>query len=120
MIRSDWLLVLCTVGAVARLTRMVTEDVVFQPFRRFVIRHRPAPPPQGIDPYRIVDVPDQDEPRDEDWLVYLVHCRWCVSIWISAPMVAAVWAWPHQWWTQVPLIALTASLVAALIAGLEH
>lgn len=111
MITSGWLLVLLTLGAVARLTRLVTEDVVFQPFRRWVICHRPAPTPQQSDNDHL---PDQDESRDEDWLVYLVHCRWCTSIWISAAVTPVVYNWPGAWFVQIPLIALTASLLAGL------
>lgn len=125
MITVGWLLVLLTVGAVVRLTRLVTEDVLFQPFRRFVIRHRPVPPerePIKIDRYladgvtfrETLEVPDQDRTPDEDWLVYLVHCRWCASVWISAAVVPVVYNWPDAWWVQIPLIALTASLVAGL------
>lgn len=112
MIRSDWLLVLLTVLAVARLTRLVTTDVVFQPFRAFVIRHRPAPekPTNNIPG----DIPPQDENPKEDWLVYLVHCPWCSSIWISFPVAAVVYNWPCSWPVQIGLLALAASLVAGL------
>lgn len=116
MIATGWLLVLLTVLAVARLTRLVTEDVIFQPFRRFVIRHRPAPPAE----LKLPDAPEQDAPRDEDWLVYLVHCRWCSSVWIAAAVTPVVYNWPTVWWVQIPLLALAASLVAGLAAGLER
>lgn len=114
VIHADWLLVLLCVGAVTRLTRMLTDDVIGQPLRRFVIKHRPAPPAltEG-------DLPDKDQPADEDWLVYLVHCRWCSSIWISAAVTPVVWLWPDRWFIQIPLIALTASLAAGLSGRLE-
>lgn len=114
IVRSDWLLVTLCLGAITRLTRMVTDDVVMQPFRRFVIRHRPAPV-EPVEP----DLPQQDQPAKEDWLVYLVHCRWCVSIWVAGGVTAVVWNFPDRWWVQIPLIALTASLAAGLSGGLE-
>lgn len=104
MIRSDWLLVLLTLLAVARLTRLVTDDVIARPFRGWVIRHRPAPAGDG----------------PEDWLVYLIHCRWCASIWVSIPVAALVYLWPHVWGVQIGLLGLSASLAAALLAGLER
>lgn len=110
----SWLLVLLCAGSVVRLTRLVTEDVLFQPFRRFVIRHRPAPPTP-----KAGDLPGQDQAPDEDWLVYLVHCRWCASIWIAAGVAPLLWFWPQHWFTQIPTIGLTASLLAGLSARWE-
>lgn len=109
-----WLIVSLCLGAVVRLTRLVTEDVAFQPLRRWVIKHRPDP--AGL---REGDLPDQDQPADEDWLVYLIHCRWCASIWIAAAVCPIVWVWPQHWFTQIPILALTASLLAGLSARWE-
>lgn len=114
IVHADWLLVVLCLGAITRLTRLLTEDVILQPLRRFIIRHRPDPNarPEG-------DLPGQDQPAQEDWLVYLVHCRWCASIWIAGGVTAVVYNFPHAWWVQIPLIALTASLAAGLSGGLE-
>lgn len=101
MIHAPWLLVVLTVLAVARLTRLVTADVILQPARAWLVRHRPL-----------------HDDRD-DWLVYLVHCRWCASIWLAFPTAGAVYAWHAYWPVQVGLIALAASLVTPLLAGLE-
>jgi hypothetical protein len=97
VIRPEWLVVLLTLGAVVRLTRMVTEDVVFRPVRRALINRR-----------------SHDGQGDEDWLVYLIHCRWCASIWISAAVCPLVWLWPDRWFVQIPILALSASLLAGL------
>lgn len=114
MIRADWLLVALCVGAITRLTRMLTDDVIMQPFRRFMIRHlnNPVAVPEG-------DLPDADQPPKDHWLVYLVHCRWCSSIWIATAVTAVVYNYPHAWFVQIPLITLTASLAAGLSGGLE-
>lgn len=130
IVHADWLLVVLCVGAITRLTRLLTEDVILQPLRRFIIRHRPQPPGpemetvfnggQGDDRYITrPKVPAKDQPHKEDWLVYLVHCRWCASIWIAGAVTAVVYNFPHAWWVQIPLIALTASLAAGLSGGLE-
>lgn len=114
VIKADWLLVLLTMGAVVRLTRMVVEDVVLQPARSFIVRHREKPGPASSGPLIANAVPPQDAPPKDDWLVYLVHCRWCVSIWVSAAVTPVVYNWPTAWWVQIPLLALTASLLAGL------
>lgn len=115
MITESWLLVVLCLGAVIRLTRLVTEDVLTQPVRRWLVRHRTKPAgdkPENPIPGNVT--PPEDEEPDEDWLVYLIHCRWCASIWIAAPVAAVVWLWPSHWFVQIPLIALTASLLAGL------
>lgn len=133
VIHADWLICLLTVGAVVRLTRLVTEDVLLEPVRRWLDQRRSKPtsaPPihrltvmgsgqQLSDEIEWSDVadkpgPPQDEEPDTDWLVYLIHCRWCASIWIAGPVCAAAWACPHHWFVQIPILALTASLLAGL------
>lgn len=103
MIASSWLLVVLTFLAVARLTRLVTADVIMAPVRSWIVRHRPDRGP--------------DEP--EDWVVFLIHCRWCASIWLAVPVAAAVYGWHTNCVVQVGLLALAASHVTALLAGLE-
>lgn len=61
--------------AVARLSRLVAEDKITAPFRRWVVRH------SGV----------------EGWFTQLVHCApWCLSVWFSLLMPVAV-LWPNQW-----------------------
>src|SRR5689334_318949 len=56
------------VFAVARLTRLVCADKITEPVRTAAaVRLRAG-----------------------NWLAYLLHCRWCVSVWIAFP-AAAVW-----------------------------
>lgn len=115
MIHEGWLLVVLTLLAVTRLTRLVTTDVVFQPFRAFVIRHRPAPPAEpAVIKGDGEKAPAQDQPPKEDWLIYLVHCPWCSSIWLAFPVAAVVYNWPCSWPVQIGLLALAASFVAGL------
>lgn len=96
--------------ATARLTRLVAADRVLLPFRAAVVR-RFGP---------------------SSALGYLVHCRWCVSLWLSAPVAAAVvWLWhallpdvaDHLDWPHrvvlTGLLALTYSHATALLAALE-
>jgi hypothetical protein len=91
--------------ATARLTRLIAADRVTLPFRAAIVR-RWGP---------------------SSALGYLVHCRWCVSIYI-APVVAAavIWLVPDYrpaWWLPTVLVgallALAYSHGTALLAGLE-
>lgn len=82
------------VGAIARLTRLITRDVLLQPLRDWADRRwgeasRPA---------------------------YLLSCTWCASIWVAFPVVvsAALWGGTAVW--QVIAAALTASYLVSLIA----
>jgi hypothetical protein len=87
-----WLLVLLAVLATARLTRLVARDAISDPARAWL------------------------HERGPEWLTYLVHCPWCVSIWLGAGVAAATYNWPARWWVVIPLVALTASYVTGALA----
>jgi hypothetical protein len=91
--------------ATARVTRLISADKVSKPARQWVVeRWGPS-----------------------SWLGYLLHCRWCVSMYVAPVAAAAViWLVPpyrHGWWAQTlllgGLLALTFSHGTALLAGLE-
>lgn len=76
--------------AVARGTRLVVEDVITEPFRRYFVRRF----------------------GEDSKLTYLVHCPFCASIWLGG--LGAVFAClilAISWWWLVPL-ALALSQVA--------
>jgi hypothetical protein len=91
--------------ATARGTRLLARDRISEPARRWVVsRWGPSSSPG-----------------------YLVHCRWCVSMYL-APIAAAavIWLVPEYragWWLQTALLgallALSYSHGTALLAGLE-
>lgn len=95
-----WGCLVLTTLAVARLTRLVTADVIMLPFRRWVINRA----------------------GEDSSLAYLVHCSWCTSIWLSFPL-AAIWAIlmlpMHLWWMLIPA-ALTMSYVTGLLSQIEE
>lgn len=62
------ILVLTTLAA-ARVTRVIVVDKIGEPLRSAVVRWR----------------------GESSALAYLVHCPWCMGLWVSAAAVAAVW-----------------------------
>lgn len=79
--------------ASARGTRLIVEDVITEPIRRFFV----------------------NKLGDEHKLTYLVHCVFCTSIWIgfvAAPFACLVLG--ISWWWLVPLaLALSQAAVFA-------
>jgi hypothetical protein len=92
-----WLLVVLTIGATMRLTRLVTADYVTSPIRE-----------------RLTDRWGEDSKR-----AYLIGCDYCASVYI-APIVATVAVlWGDNRVVLIGLIALTASMIAGLVAAHE-
>jgi hypothetical protein len=86
--------------AVARITRLIVSDEILLSFRRWVV----------------------NKYGEESKQALLVHCVWCVSIWVAFP-AAIIWALlllPWQlWWLFVPA-ALAMSHVTSLLSRLEE
>ena len=86
---------LVTLGAAARITRLVTRDTITQPVRTAVLYNRD----QRAALRREEPVPPSPRPnvaRARAWLYALVTCDWCSSVWVSAGVVATAWAvGPH-------------------------
>lgn len=94
---STWLLVALVIGAVVRLTRLLTADKISEPIRDRVDRR------YGEDSMR----------------AYFVTCDYCVSMYLS-PIVATVAVlWGDNRVIVIALIALTASYVTGFLAGRE-
>jgi hypothetical protein len=89
-IRSEWLLVVLAVLAVARLSHLITTDFILDPFRAWMGRHAPSS------------------------LLILISCAWCLSWWFGFAVATAVWFRPHSWWVQIPLIGLAASYLTGI------
>jgi hypothetical protein len=93
----------------ARLTRLISADRVTLPIRAAIVRRWGPSSAPG----------------------YLVHCRWCVSMYVAPLAAAAVlWLWdalafdlhPVSWAHRIvlgALLALAFSHGTALLAGLE-
>lgn len=78
--------------AVARLTRLFTEDRLMVGYREWVLRR-----------YTVNSLPG-----------YFVNCPWCTSIWVAAIVMPIATLFPYAW--VIALLAIPAgSMVASLI-----
>lgn len=92
---------LLALGATARITKFVNEDVLFAPVRALAVRYSRH---SG----------DQDK-----GIAYLLRCPWCVSVWIAAGVFGTAELWGHTAGFRIAAGALTASyLYAGLIRPL--
>lgn len=87
-----------TVLAVARVTRLINSDRITQAPRDAVVRR--------LDP--------------DGLTAYLIFCPWCVSVYTGAAGAAAWWAWGDTRIFTAAVLALAASHVAGMLAGLER
>ena len=80
---------------VARLTRLVVDDLITERPREWLIRR-------------------------EGLLSEGVRCHHCVSLWLAFPVAYGAWHWGDEAWMFVPMLALAASTVAGLVASWEE
>lgn len=91
-------LVLMTL-AVARVTRLITTDVLFDAPRNWLVR-------------KLIE--HEGEPNEiRAKLAYLIICSWCVSIYVGA---AGAGAW-YAWGETVLFVVITAALAASYVTG---
>lgn len=89
---------LLMIGATARLTHLVTTDLVSEPFRRWVenfeLDHWG---PEGLS------------------LSTLLSCPWCIGFWISCAVGALTWWLGDYGWLQFIWAALSCSYVVGYV-----
>ena len=91
------LLILLTVGVVARLTRLVTKDSITDPARKWIEAKMVKAGQRGL--WNKIDE--------------LVNCPWCVSIWVGVPSgVIMIWHSSNRF-VIAGALGLTASWLAA-------
>ena len=98
------IVLLLTLLAVARVTRLITEDKLLEPFRFWLASRWPA-----------------DSKR-----LYLFHCPWCFGMWVAFVAAPVVWFAADlsarldvTAWVGVPLLALALSHATGLLKGAE-
>lgn len=90
-------LVLMTL-AVARVTRLITTDVLFDVPRGWLVRRVLKGNPEGA---------------ARTALAYLMTCTWCASVYVG---VAGAGAW-YAWHGTMPFMVITAALAASYVTG---
>lgn len=96
-------LVLMTL-AVARVTRLITTDVLFEDPRGWAVRRILSP---GITPLR-------------HKIAYLLTCQWCASVYVGAAGAGAWYAWQGTMAFMVITAALAASYVTGFLASVTE
>jgi hypothetical protein len=91
------LLVALTIGAIMRLTRLVTADYITKPIRE-----------------RLAKRWGEDSKR-----AYLIECDYCASFYVAPVVATVVVLWPDNRVILIGLIALTASFLAGIVAAHE-
>ena len=86
--------------AVARMTRLVTQDEITRPLRGMVLRRL------------------NDENPVHLKLAYLLECPWCVSIWVGAGVFSAVATWPGSVVLWIALSTFAASQITGTIGDI--
>lgn len=93
--------------AVARVTRMVTADVLFDRPRKWAIR-------------KLIAYPDSDGVRGltrssgfRYEISYLIVCDWCASVYVGAVAAGAWYAWGET----MAFTAVCTALAASYAAG---
>lgn len=84
--------------AVARVTRLIAEDKIFERPRVWALAKLPEDSMTG----------------------YLITCRWCVSVWIAIPAAVVAVLWGAKPWFLIPALALAYSQVTGLLTRLEE
>jgi len=84
-----WISLFVFVGAVFRLSWLITADKITEPVRDWIAR--------TYDP--------------DSMPAYLVQCLWCTSIWITWPLAILAWLFTDGTLFQWALAALTASAI---------
>lgn len=100
---ARWFESVMVVFAVARVVRIIAVDEIFRPVRQWFAQRLP----------------------EGSLLVYLVFCRWCLSVWVSVPVASLWWAisaaprCSGRWWFDVPVLALALSYACGLLIRAE-
>lgn len=92
------MIVILTVLAVARVTRLITSDVLFDGPRNWALKRL-------INPGRLR--------RTRDKLAYLIVCDWCASMYVGAAAAGAYAAWHGT----MPFMGVTLALAASYATG---
>lgn len=84
--------------AAARVTRLITDDAIFDAPRNALLARLP----------------------DGSKLAYLLVCRWCASVYVAAVAAPVAYWWGEQPWFLVPALALAFSHITGQLGTWER
>lgn len=93
--------------ATARLTRLVTTDVLLEGPRSRFLRWR----------IKRTSVRGRGPVSEGGKLAYLIVCDWCASMYVGAAVAGAWWAWGDTMWLMMVYAALAASYATGFLAS---
>ena len=99
------MIIVLTVLAIARVTRLITTDMIFEGSRNWLLT-------------RIIPV-GKEESEWRSKLAYLVLCPWCMSIYVGAVAACAYAVWGETMPYMTVVLALAASHVTGFLASKE-
>lgn len=79
--------------AVARVTRLIVDDKISLPIRRWVLA----------------------KSGEDGWFFYLVSCPWCMGVWVAAGMTTVTYLWPSKIWAIVLSFLAVAQVASTLL-----
>lgn len=117
----SWLIVILTVVATHRVTRLITRDqvpVIAVPREAFAQRWATYAEAKTYDE-KHTSLNGKKTNIVMRSLAYLWECDWCMSVWVGAATSLGTYHWMTERWWQWVLVAATASSVTGLIAQRE-
>jgi hypothetical protein len=99
------MIIALTILAVARVTRLVTTDVLFNEQRGWVLQ-------KLINPGRLRWARDKT--------AYLIVCDWCASVYTGAAGAVAYAVWGETLWFMAVVLALSASYATGFLASITE
>jgi hypothetical protein len=103
--------------AAYRLTRLVTADIVSEPFRRSIVGWLLGWSEEQMASASPTAVEAVDAEAEPPKVARLITCRWCAGVWVAFGVAGARVAAPRAWDPAAKALALSAA--SALIARLE-
>jgi hypothetical protein len=103
------MIILLTLLAVARMTRVITTDTLFEAPRNAVVTW--------------LLIGKEELPRSTGFrskLAYLIVCDWCASMYVGAAGAGAYAAWGETMPFMVVILALSGSYAAGFLASVTE
>lgn len=102
------MIIVLTVLAVARVTRLITTDVLFETPRNALLSRL------------LRERDDGTAPALRSKLAYLAVCDWCASVYVGAAAAGAYGAWGETMHYMMVCLALAASYATGLLASVTN